>query len=127
MAVRLVLAFAIGLAVAAVVACVQRPPERPVRRLTGTCEGACDLYLACKGTGSAHAASACISECRQVFDDEDSLRMFESLSCDKVIGFVEGPTGRSPSGVEAEAGARSSTSGASGNGASGNDASGHDN
>jgi hypothetical protein len=103
MAVRPVHVLAFGVVVAAVMACVHRPPERPVRRLTGTCEGACDLYLACKGTGSSHAASACISECHQVFDDAESLRMFESLSCEKVVGFVEGPAGRPPSGVQAEA------------------------
>ena len=57
------------------------------RRLTGTCEGACDHYLECKGGGDA---GTCITECRQVFSDDESLRAFESLSCADTIEYVEG-------------------------------------
>ena len=57
------------------------------RRLTGTCEGACDHYLECKGGGDA---TMCIADCRQVFSDDESLRAFESLSCADTIEYVEG-------------------------------------
>lgn len=66
------------------------------RRLTGTCEGACDHYLSCKRTNDAGRHQACVSECREVFQDVESLRAFESLECDAVVEYVEGESGRGP-------------------------------
>lgn len=66
------------------------------RRLTGTCEGACDRYLQCKRNGDAAARVACVSECREVFQDDESLRAFESLECTDVIEYVEGESGTGP-------------------------------
>lgn len=66
------------------------------RKLTGTCEGACDHYLACKRTDSAVMRSACVDECRDVLQDPASLRAFESLECTDTIEYVEGDSGRGP-------------------------------
>jgi hypothetical protein len=66
------------------------------KRLTGTCEGACDHYLRCKRSHDGAARTACVSECREVFHDTDSLRAFESLECRDVIEYVEGDSGRGP-------------------------------
>jgi hypothetical protein len=66
------------------------------RRLTGTCEGACDRYLQCKRSSEAAAKVACVSECREVFQDEESLRAFESLECRDVVEYVEGESGTGP-------------------------------
>jgi hypothetical protein len=96
-----------GLGIAVLVACVHKPPDGPNRQLTGTCAGACDLYVACKQDASV--TQACVAECQEVFTDTESLRMFESLECEKVIAFVEGPSGRAPSG-DAETGAATAAS-----------------
>ena len=72
------------------------------RRLTGTCEGACDHYLGCKKSGDGAARTACVSECREVFQDEESLRAFESLECVDVIEYVEGDSGKGPGQMVAE-------------------------
>jgi hypothetical protein len=61
------------------------------RRLTGTCDGACDHYLACKDARTPAAEQSCVAECHQVFADEDSLRAFESLSCLDAVEYVDGP------------------------------------
>jgi hypothetical protein len=64
--------------------------------LTGTCEGACDHYLGCKHNSDPSAKLACTRECAQVFQDEESLRGFESLECSDTIEYVEGDSGRGP-------------------------------
>jgi hypothetical protein len=69
------------------------------RRLTGTCEGACDHYLACKRSGDQTARTACVAECREVFFDDESLRAFESLECRDVVEYVEGDSGTGPGTV----------------------------
>ena len=66
------------------------------RRLTGTCEGACDHYLACKRSDSAVMRTACVDECGEVLQDPESLRAFESLECQDTIEYVEGSSGRGP-------------------------------
>jgi hypothetical protein len=60
------------------------------RRLTGTCNGACDHYLACKQQSDPTARQKCLTECPQVFSDPQSLRMFENLSCRDAVEFVDG-------------------------------------
>jgi hypothetical protein len=77
--------------------CAARPnPLVHQRRLTGTCQGACEYYVACKGFEDPALTRACVAECDEVFSDAESLRAFESLSCDNVVLFVEGTTGRPP-------------------------------
>jgi hypothetical protein len=60
-------------------------------RLTGTCDGACDHYFECKGGGQTSGARArCLADCRDVFSDDESLRAFESLSCQDAVEYVDG-------------------------------------
>lgn len=59
-------------------------------RLTGTCDGACDHYLGCKPGHPEADAARCRTECPDVFTDSDSLMMFESLSCQDAVEFVDG-------------------------------------
>jgi hypothetical protein len=76
-----------GLALAALIAsCVVNRLVGP--RLTGTCEGACSHYVACKN-GKADRGR-CLSECPDVFADRDSLMAFESLSCPNAVEYVDG-------------------------------------
>lgn len=80
---------AAGIVLAALIAgCVVHQLIGP--RLTGTCEGACTHYMACK-PGAGHAdGDRCRSECPQVFGDRDSLMGFESLSCADAVEYVDG-------------------------------------
>lgn len=68
------------------------------RRLTGTCAGACDHYLRCARDDRPAARAACLAECPEVLQDPDALRAFESLRCPDAVRFVEGASGRGPSG-----------------------------
>jgi hypothetical protein len=66
------------------------------RELTGTCAGACDHYVDCKGDRSAKDDRArCEADCPNVFEDARSLAAFESLSCAKTLEFVDGRSPRS--------------------------------
>jgi len=65
-------------------------------RVTGTCEGACGHYMACKRVDEPATREACLSECREIFSSSETLREFERLDCEDVIGFVEGQSGRGP-------------------------------
>jgi hypothetical protein len=87
-----VVGLAIGFAVSA--GCRYESYRRP--HLTGTCSGACDHYLSCKRNSDPAAKQACVSECLEVFQDEESLRAFESLECRDTIEYVEGDSGRGP-------------------------------
>jgi hypothetical protein len=81
----------LGIAIAATIAsCVVNRLMGP--RLTGTCDGACAHYVACK-SGKADGAK-CRAECPDVFGDRDSLMAFESLSCKNAVEFVDGPSPR---------------------------------
>lgn len=71
----------------------------------GSCEGACDHYLTCKGDGRPAVFRECVAECRDIFvsngqADHDSLRDFEELDCEDTVAFVEGTRGGSPAPVE---------------------------
>jgi hypothetical protein len=62
---------------------------------TGTCDGACRHYLACKDDRSPTSFNGCLADCRDIFIDQgepdrDSLRLFEGLECSAAVGFVEG-------------------------------------
>jgi hypothetical protein len=74
--------------------CIVRYLRGP--HLTGTCDGACDHYLACRGSDIGGVGEACRAECPEVFGDRDSLMAFESLSCPDTIDYVEGPSRRAP-------------------------------
>ncbi|HTM20677.1 MAG TPA: hypothetical protein VL172_09225 [Kofleriaceae bacterium] len=66
------------------------------RQLTGTCDGVCDYYLACKQSADAKTRDACVQECSFIFSDDESLMAFESLECPDAVAYVEGPSGRAP-------------------------------
>ena len=61
-------------------------------RLTGTCDGACQHYVACK-SGKADGVR-CRAECPDVFADRDSLMAFESLSCKNAVEYVDGQSAK---------------------------------
>lgn len=81
-------------AVLVLAGCVVRYLRGP--QLTGTCDGACDHYLACRGSDIGGVREACLAECPQVFGDRDSLMAFESLTCPATLEYVEGPDHRPP-------------------------------
>ncbi|MEM9491853.1 MAG: hypothetical protein AAGC55_22095 [Myxococcota bacterium] len=80
--------------------CVRRAGEPANRPLTGTCEGACTYYLACKSRqGDAvtpHHRASCQRECADIFTSRDSLMALESLGCADLLAFIEGASGRAP-------------------------------
>ena len=80
--------------------CMRRAQSAEYRQLTGTCEGACDHYRSCKASREESVSDegyrACVAECSEVFSSADSLRAFESLSCDDTVAYVEGSSGRGP-------------------------------
>jgi len=81
---------ALGSVIAMAAAC-RAPAWLTGPRLTGTCDGACDHYLDCRGGDRSDAArNHCVSECRDVFSDDESLRAYESLSCPDAVEYVEG-------------------------------------
>jgi hypothetical protein len=80
---------AFGIALAALIAsCVVNRLMTP--RLTGTCDGACTHYVACKGGPDKADPGRCRTECPDVFADRDSLMAFESLSCPNAVEYVDG-------------------------------------
>jgi len=86
-----------GALAASIAGCVMRGPARP--RLTGTCQGACAHYVACKPGHSADARGQCEAECPQVFADPDSLMEFELLTCADAVEYIDGveaQTGSAP-------------------------------
>lgn len=76
------------------------------RQLTGTCDGACDHYVECRGDDPGGVRDACRRECPTVFTDADTLMAFESLSCPDTVEFVEGPTRRALGAPPSPASAR---------------------
>lgn len=82
-------ATALGLLIAfAVASCIVKRLTTP--RLTGTCEGACAHYVACKPGHPEGDRARCESECPEVFSDRDSIMGFESLSCKDAVEYVDG-------------------------------------
>lgn len=63
-------------------------------RLTGTCEGACDHYIACKDGHSDADGQRCRAECPDVFSDPDSIMAYESLSCRDAVEYIDGTAKR---------------------------------
>jgi hypothetical protein len=86
----------VGFLLLSVLAGCAKPRYVVYRRLTGTCEGACDYYLACKRSDDDTARQACVAECREIFATAETLKDFERLDCEDAIAFVEGSSGRGP-------------------------------
>lgn len=83
----------LGLVIAlSMIGCVVQRFTGP--RLTGTCDGACAHYIGCKTGHSDADYKRCLSECPEVFSDRDSLMMYESLSCDSAVEYVDGATAK---------------------------------
>ncbi|MGN6109685.1 MAG: hypothetical protein ACTHU0_31550 [Kofleriaceae bacterium] len=79
----------LGAAIAALIAgCVVHRLVGP--RLTGTCEGACAHYVACKSGAGEPERTRCLAECPEVFSDRDSLMAYESLTCSDAVDYVDG-------------------------------------
>lgn len=78
----------VGIALALIGSCVVQRLTGP--RLTGTCEGACAHYAACKPGAGKPERARCEAECPDVFGDRDSLLGFESLSCADAVEYVDG-------------------------------------
>ena len=90
---------------AALAAAACRPPAFITGpRITGTCAGACDHYLDCRGGGATERMrTSCVADCRGVFSDPESLGAFESLSCQDTIEYVEGEPTATAAGSHAGA------------------------
>jgi hypothetical protein len=79
----------LGLLLALVVAgCIVKRLDG--RKLTGTCDGACAHYIACKPGHPEADRRRCVQECPQVFSDRDSIMGYESLSCSDAVEYVDG-------------------------------------
>ncbi len=84
-------ALGLGIVIAAMFAsCVVNRLMGP--RLTGTCDGACAHYVACKPGHSDMDRKQCTLECPEVFGDRDSLMAYESLTCPNAIEYIDGRT-----------------------------------
>lgn len=72
--------------------------SHPHVQTTGTCPGACEHYLKCKGATDDHSAYAiCVAECRDIYEDNAyTLASYERLACEDAVAFVEGESGRGP-------------------------------
>jgi hypothetical protein len=81
----------------ALAGCVRHLGPAYRRSPTGTCPGACEHYLLCKGTpDDRETMSACVDECRAIYDDASVLAAYERLECEKAVAFIEGSSGRGP-------------------------------
>ncbi len=76
-----------GLAIGSQGGCIQRMLGR---KLTGTCDGACAHYVECKPGHPSVDRDRCRAECPDVLSDEDSLMMYESMSCRDAVEYVDG-------------------------------------
>ncbi|MBS1123599.1 MAG: hypothetical protein H6Q90_5827 [Deltaproteobacteria bacterium] len=84
----------VGFAMTALIAsCVVHRLMSP--RLTGTCDGACEHYVACKPGHSDGARRECTAECPEVFEDRDSLMAYESLTCPDAVEYIDGRSAKS--------------------------------
>lgn len=83
----------LGVAIALLLAsCIVKKLSSP--RLTGTCEGACAHYVACKPGHPEPDRVRCEAECPEVFSDRDSLETYESLSCRDAVEYIDGDVAR---------------------------------
>ncbi len=92
-------ALAMAAAIAISSACVRRGVVRD--RPPGSCDGACEHYMGCKRVRDPETKSACVRECRAAYEtdgiqDTETLGHIEGLSCEDIIGMIEGSSGRAP-------------------------------
>lgn len=81
----------LGVIVALVIASCMTPRRVNAPRLTGTCEGVCAHYIACKPGHPEDDRARCETECPIVFGaDRDALMSFESLSCRNAVEYIDG-------------------------------------
>ena len=73
---------------AALTGCLIRGLTGP--RYTGTCDGACEHYVACKADHHEADRQRCRAECPTVLADRDAAIAFESLSCTDAVEFIDG-------------------------------------
>lgn len=64
------------------------------RSNTGTCAGACDRYLECSATPPPTSPNQCRVECPEALGSAENIRQFESLGCEDVVQYVDGPRAR---------------------------------
>jgi len=89
-------AVVLGLGIALLIAsCIVRRFTGP--RLTGTCDGACAHYIACKPGHPEADRARCATECPDVFADRDSIMGFESLSCKDAVEYIDGAPNKTAS------------------------------
>lgn len=82
-------AIVLGLTIAAMICgCVVHRLVGP--RVTGTCDGACSHYVECKTGHLSADRDRCRTECPDVFSDKDSLMMYESLTCQDAVEYIDG-------------------------------------
>jgi uncharacterized protein YcfJ len=103
-----------AIAMAASLSCVRYARFQGVASQTGTCDGACGHYLACKDDQRPESLRSCQAGCRDIFvdhgePDRDSLRLFEGLECSAAVGFVEGDSRGHSQTATTHAPARSGT------------------
>ena len=55
----------------------------------GTCDGACEHYLTCKGSDNTQNRQTCVASCGQKGLSADQLRQFEQQNCATAIAQVE--------------------------------------
>lgn len=98
----------LGLCAAAGSAVQQQQPSGPPGQppgAYGTCEGACQHYLECKGMaqdGQAHAQ--CVGACGQAGIDTSSLSAYEGLDCGSAVAMVEQQGQLGGGGLDSEGG-----------------------
>ena len=79
----------LGLLIALTIAsCIVKRLGSP--QLTGTCDGACAHYIACKPGHPEADRATCLTECPQVFSDRDSIMGYESLACPDAVEYIDG-------------------------------------
>ncbi len=91
----------------ALISCIRYSTGGGYVRFTGTCEGACNHYLSCKSARGQYPGDktrvACEAECAEIFSTSEPIIVFESLTCEDTIAFVEGSSGRGPGYPESSA------------------------
>ncbi len=58
-----------------------------------SCEGACQHYLECRGSGDASSYQACVMQCRAQGYDPNSLAQYQMSDCATAVSIVEGGGG----------------------------------
>lgn len=67
------------------------PQQGPANPITGTCEGSCAHYLACKSVDDAATKAECVKGCAAMKRPAADLARFEAMDCATAIATVEQP------------------------------------